>query len=345
MEADVRVLPHGDAAGTGQHRLPGMRVCAKCGARIAESFANCPGCGEAQPVASRSELSQDCERQLRGEGEGKLAAAPSSFSVRFLILQQLAESNAPTYARKVAQALAPYGVGMGRVLIELNRLAKGSKGLVKRTKAAYPFEKRFLYMITEAGICELRKLRERQSVKDGNSAPESQPLDPYLWLLENIVEPATIEDLAKLRGDPRVTLRVYLSQLYKLGIIDKFKQPEPVQFSQRNRNGEIVERSTTVMRTYYQLRPGPLRDKLAETAAIMPKAAPSVKIDVPMATQELKDPVFTPKLEEEYQQWREDIRDRDDFHRVIIAHANRAKVLPKTMYRIVFKRLKEQGKL
>ena len=225
---------------------------------------NTPRQGAAKELA-KQELPQSGEGVARERRDIATSTPPTItvgasqiFTVRYMILQQLAETNEPTYARTIAQKLNAYGVEKDRVLKELNKLINNKYGYVKRMKASYPFQKRFLYSITEHGVNELQK---KKGIALTRKEPmiETPPLDPYLWLLENLVEPRTVDDLKKLRGDSEATRCAYLSNLFKLGVIDKYKQPETKQFWQRNRNGQEVERTTTVMKTYYHLRPGTVK--------------------------------------------------------------------------------------
>lgn len=321
-------------AGQQDGRLPELTTCAKCGARLSEILPSCPTCGEG--VA----------RERRGTAAPippmMTVDASPVFTVRYMILQKLAETNQPTYANALSQSLAQYGIKRERILIELNKLINSKYGLVKRMKASYPFQKRFLYSITENGVNELKKKKGIAFTRK-ESVIETPPLDPYLWLLENLAEPRTFTELQRVRGDSEKTLSVYLSTLYKLGVIDRYKQAETKQFSQRNRIGRIVERTTTVMRTYYQLRPGPLREKLAETS-MLPNAPQTVKIEMPLGPG-LKEPALDIQQEEEYSRWRQELEGKPEFIKAVIAHANRAKVSPKTMFRIAFVNLKKAGKL
>lgn len=290
---------------------------------------------------------KQCLREMAEDQKGKsltsankMAPSPIEMcSVRYMILQQLAERNGPMYAKTIAQNLAPYGISKERILIELNKLAKSDQRLVRRMKATYPFPKRFLYSITGEGINELKK-------KSAEMAPKQQtivtpPLDPYLWLLENLMEPKTLNDLKEVRGDSVNTLKVYLHHLYKLGVIDKYKQPETKQISQRNRNGTVISRNTTVMRTYYYLKDGPLKEKLAEFC--IEKRPKTLKLEVPL--ENLREPAFTPELEKEFFAWREAIGNNQEFNKAILRNADRIGVLPKVLYKIVFMQLKESGKL
>lgn len=168
------------------------------------------------------------------------------------------------------------------------------------------------------------------------------PLDPYRWLLENLVEAKTFEELRSIRNDSEKTLSVYLSQLYRLGVIDKQKTMEEKKIMQRDRNGRIITRVTKVQKTYYFLRPGPLRDKLTKEM-ILPKPPQAFKVTVPL--DDLKEPAFTPELEKQYLEWREQIKGKDEFHARIIREANRRGVLPKVLYKVVFMKLKQQGKI
>ena len=265
-------------------------------------------------------------------------------SVRFMILQQLAETNQPTYSHTISGNLAQYGITKERILIELNKLANSTSKPVKRNKS--PFNKRYLYLITENGVNELKK-RKNTILHSNTLTVESPPLDPYLWLLENLTEARTIEELVELRGDSEVTLRVYLSQLYKLGAIDKRKEPEEKQISQRNRNGDIINRTTTVFRTYYCMKNGPLKDKWAETPGFEALGEPvkTFKMEVPIPNTAVKDPVFTTQEEEEYQKWREGIRDIGEFNAAILKKANKTGIRPATAYRLVFRQLKDSGRI
>lgn len=319
-------------------KLPELTTCAKCGARLSGILNSCPSC---EKEIRKGEV-------CREDVASNIVLADSSLlSVRYLILQVLAERNEPTYAKTIAQRLAQYGVKMERILIELNRLTNGGWGLVKRVKASYPFKKRFLYSITEKGVVQLQKRKSTLSSKHTEITADSLPIDPYLWLLENLIEPMTVDDLTELRGDSKVTLRIYLSHLYKLGVINKYRQPEERETFQRNRRGDITERKTTVFRTYYQMKGGPLKEKIAQDAefATIVKPAQTFKIEVPIEASGVKEPVFSAEEDERYQKWREDTRDMEEFHAQILKRANKAGIRPAIAYRLVFKQLRDNGKL
>lgn len=264
-------------------------------------------------------------------------------TVRHMILQFLMQRNQPTYASMVAGELAQYGITKERILIELNKLTNSPSRPVRRNKS--PFNRRYLYLITESGINEVKK--KTDSLKGNNMGMESPPLDPYLWLLENLLEPRTIEDLVELRGDSEITLRVYLSQLYKLGAIEKRKEPEEKQISQRNRNGQIMTRTTTVFKTYYCMKDGPLKAKMAENPElnVLGKSVQTIKVEVPVPNPGVKEPAFTEEEEKLYLEWRESIRDVEAFNQAILKRANKAGIRPLTAYKLVFKQLRDSGKI
>ena len=325
-------------AGQQDGKLPELTTCAKCGARLSEILPSCPTCGEG---AARE------RRETAASFPSTMTVGSSSvFTVRYMILQLLAETNEPTYAKTIAQKLAPYGVKKDRVLKELNKLGDSSYKLVNRRKAGYPFSGKLLYSITENGVKELEK-RKGIAVNRKEQMIDSPPIDPYLWLLENLIEPKTIDNLKKLRGDSEATLCAYLSNLFKLGVIDKYKQPESKQFSQRNKLGQIITRTSTVMKTYYHLRPGPLREKMAQGTefSAIGKPAQTFKVEVPIGTGSAKEPVFSAEEDEKYQKWREDTREMEEFHKQILKRANKAGMRPIIAYRLVFKQLLDNGKL
>ena len=325
--------------------LPSLINCAKCSARFSEAKNSCPGCGEPKSNSSDQNVILTSKEQAKQEASqirpSLNISNNSVFTVRYMILHQLAERNEPMYVKTIAQNLAPYGVSRDRILIELNKMQNSEQKLVRRLKAGYPFPKKFLYSITENGVNELRK-RKNVEANSKSQLIDTPPLDPYLWLLENLIEPKTIEDLTEVRGDSANTLKVYLHHLFKLGVIDKHKDAESKEISQRNRNGDVIKRNTTVMRTYYYLKQGPLREKMVESNIIESRPK-TVKMDVPM--ESLKEPVFTAQLEREYDAWREAIKSKEDFHKMVMRNANRQGVAPKVVYRVVFMQLKKQGKL
>lgn len=264
-------------------------------------------------------------------------------SVRYLILDFLHKRAQPTYASTIASEFSQYGIKKERVLVELSKLVKSRSKPVKRQKSQ--FNGRYLYVITENGIAELKRWQE--SLKERYSPPESPPIDPYLWLLENLVEPMTLEDLVELRGDPEVTLRVYLSQLYKMGMIEKTKQPEVKQISQRDRNGNIITRNVTVYKTYYFLKNGPLKQKLAENSelSVLGRPVKTIKMEVPVPETTIKEPQFTEAEYKKYLEWRESIKNLEEFNQAVIRRANKAGIRPALAYMLVFKQLVKEGKI
>jgi len=335
-DSDQEQLREG-AGQTTDEKLPEMMTCGKCNARLSEILNFCPECGMAIVKDNKSP----------GAVASKVALADLSlYSVRHLILQTLAEKNEMTYARTIAQRLAQHGIAKERILIELNKLTNSGHKPIKRVKASYPFQRKFLYTITENGIAELKRRNDIIS-KQETPAVDQPPLDPYLWLLESLIEPMTVDDLTGLRGDSRETLQTYLSQLYRLGAIEKHKQPEEKDVSQRNRNGDIITRKTTTFRTYYQMKDGPLREKMAQGVefTVIGKPAPTFKVDVPIEASGAKEPVFSAEEEEKYQKWRENTRDMEEFHKQILKRANKAGMRPTIAYRLVFKQLLDNGKI
>ena len=324
--------------------LPSLINCAKCSARFSEANNNCPGCGEPKSNSSNQDVIPNAvltsKEKIISSGP-TMNISNSIFTVRYMILQTLAERNETMYAKLIAQNLAPYGISRDRVLKELNKLMNSSKKPVRRLKATYPFPKKFLYAITENGVNELKKRKNVDNISK-QQLVDTPPLDPYLWLLENLGEPKTIKDLTEVRGDSVNTLKVYLHHLYKLGVIDKHKDAESKEISQRNRNGDVIRRNTTVMRTYYYMKQGPLREKMAE-ANIIENRPKTVKMDVPL--EGLKEPVLNAQLEKEYDVWREMVKNKEEFHAMVMRNANRMGVAPKIVYRTVFMQLKKQGKL
>jgi DNA-binding PadR family transcriptional regulator len=267
------------------------------------------------------------------------AMAPSKIvTIRHMILQTIAERNEEMYAKTIFQSLQQYGATKERILIELNKLTNSPSRPVKRVKS--PLSKRFLYKITENGVNELKKFRNDAETRKEPMINEV-PYDPYLWLLQNISEPKTLEELTDVRGDSKEVICAYLSNLYKMGVIEKFKQPETVEFSQRNRNGQIIKRTTTVQKTYYTLKNGQLRERISEIPDLPPPSK-TVRIDVPIGNK-LKEPVFTREMEAEYDKWRREMDSKPEFVNAVITRANKCGVYPKTMFRIAFHNLKKQG--
>jgi hypothetical protein len=279
--------------------------------------------------------------KVTSEGMTALAMAPSKIvTIRHMILQTLAERNEEMYAKTIFQGLQQYGATKERILIEMNKLVNSPSRPVRRVKS--PITRRYLYKITENGVNELKKVRTDASMRKEPMINEV-PYDPYLWLLQNIGEPKTLEELTGVRGDSKEVICAYLSNLYKMGVIEKFKQPETVEFSQRNRNGSIIKRTTTVQKTYYTLKAGALREKISETPDL-PAPSKTIRIDIPIGDK-IKEPVFTREMEAEYEKWRGEIEAKPEFVKVIINRANKCGVYPKTIFRIAFHNLKKQGKI
>lgn len=260
-----------------------------------------------------------------------VVSAQTLLTPRYLILQQLAE-NSPLQSKIIAQNLSKYGVGKEKILIELNKLKKSKRKLVGRVKSS--INRRYLYSITENGLEELnhrnKLVEDRQKIGVQDSV-----LNTYSWLLEELQEPRTIEDLEELRGDSDKTLSVYLSYLFKAGLINRYKVSEGRKITQRNRKGKEITRNTTIKKTYYKINTGNTEDKM--------KVPTSEKATGPS----LKNPIFTSEEEIKFEKWFGLVKGKEyePYHKAIRSHANKHKVEPLVVYRIAFRDQLKRGKI
>jgi len=281
-----------------------------------------------------SEMAGAFDQNTPRQGAAKELAKPEQtiaigspttvLSVRFMILQQLAETNQPTYSHTISSNLAQYGITKERILIELNKLNKRTSVSRETADGAYK------YQATEKGLNELKRrisiLDKERIAKPGKSLSES-----CNWLLENLQEPKSFDELSELFDDSDKTLSVLLSRLCRAGIAAKIKQPLERRISQRNRHGKIVSRKTMFRKTFYVVQ-----DKLADVKI--------PKIEDETASNGL-EPVLSQDEGLAYAGWRKKIRGKrfEKFHRILIANANKARASPESVYKNTFRRLVQAG--
>lgn len=275
---------------------------------------NTPGQGAAKELAKQ-------ELPMYGEGvTGERRAA--ALTARYMILQKLAESKEPMYALTISKELAQYGITKERILVELSKLSKGTLVSRETIDGAYG------YRASEKGLNELKRiLNKERETKAGQSLSES-----CNWLLENLQEPKSFDELSELFYDSDKTLSVLLSKLSRSGIIAKIKLPVTKKIVQRGRRGKLLSRITRVRKTFYVLN-----EKVGN--------AKPPQLEKEGHTEGIPEPVLTQQEKAEYLEWRRKLRrDRfEKFHRNVIANANRQGVAPETVYKTAFKRLVVNG--